>query len=489
MSWTLALLAATALPAQRATLDNLDFSLGKFTHWHGEGFTLDQVVVSGHRQVVASSADGKGKKALLHRTFVLPENAHRIAFRAAAVRPAQVAAGPTLDVVLEAAKREFLPRQVRTERGWALAPALLPPEKGQLREYAWDVSGHAGRRVRIALVDGDDRPGCHVLCGPFRLVSNDEGHIALFAEHMRKLEKTHKLRRFSRSDSKHFVALSNAPGGYTDYRLYNCETIYADFFNHFRKRGFAVRPPAAKMMVAIFDTQKGFQAYVGTAMPSVVTGLYHTPSNRLVVYDFGTNRDYLAEKKRGDNVVRKGTTDLERQRLTVHLGRYFNDRRDDTNISTIMHEVAHQLSFNGGLLNRTGDAPAWLVEGLAVYCESTVKGAWQGIGEPNPQRAAVLEGPAGGRGSFLPLRALVQSDDWLRKARSTQQVVLGYSQSWGLFHWLIRERPAELRKYMALIHDRRAPDHRLADFASVFGGDLGKLEKRYFAYLRTLARR
>ena len=88
--------------------------------------------------------------------------------------------------------------------------------------------------------------------------------------------------------------------------------------------------------------------------------------------------------------MKKSGSDLDRERRIVRFGRFVNEHRNDTNISTIMHEVAHQLSFNCGLLNRTSDVPVWLAEGLAVYCESTIGGAWQGVGEVNPQRAGVL---------------------------------------------------------------------------------------------------
>src|SRR5262249_9935406 len=151
-----------ALPAQSAALDNLDFGRGTLDGWEGQGFTLGP-------GRLASSADADGKQAILHRTFVLPANAHRVLFRAAAFRPAQLRAGGALEGVLEAAEREMLPRRVRTARGWAAAPRLLASDGGRLRDYSWDVSRHAGRRVRIALVDSDDRPGCHVVCSGFRL--------------------------------------------------------------------------------------------------------------------------------------------------------------------------------------------------------------------------------------------------------------------------------------------------------------------------------
>ncbi len=40
------------------------------------------------------------------------------------------------------------------------------------------------------------------------------------------------------------------------------------------------------------------------------------------------------------------------------------------NVTTLAHEGTHQLTFNTGLLNRRGDAPRAVVEGLAVYSET-----------------------------------------------------------------------------------------------------------------------
>jgi hypothetical protein len=390
--------------------------------------------------------------------------------------------------VLEAANRERVPRQVRTADGWVNAPLLLTPEDGKPREYRFQVSAHAGRRVRLALVDSDERAGCHVVASGFRIATRDDDNARRFADDMRKLQQEHNLPRLLRYDSKHFLALSNADAGYTEYRLYNCETIYGLFFEHFRKRGFAITQPKEKLLVAIFSTPEGFEAYLGQKMSEAVTGVYHTPSNRFIVYDFGKNKFFLRGKKNAEEAVKSGSSDLERERRTLTFGRHLRDVRDDTNISTVMHEVAHQLSFNCGMLNRSGDVPVWLAEGLAVYCESTVKGAWQGIGEPSPQRASVLARQLRAGGELMPLRMMVANDNWIRGARQVDQVLLGYSQSWALFRMLMEERPKQLRAYLRTIYPRRTPEHRLADFASAFG-DLHKFDKRYQEYLREVARK
>jgi hypothetical protein len=476
---TLPLLLAAALAG--ADAPKLDFASGKLTGWEGEGFA-----VVGR---AATSADaGKPRKAILHRTFVLPPSASSITFTAGVMRPDGEGAGEVIDVVLEGTARRYAPREMRTSDGWVAAPQLWPPDGRKLREYRFDVERFAGRQVRLALIDSDERPGHHVIAAGFVVVTRDEVNGRKFASDVAKLQKEHGLPRFYRYDSKHFLAMSNAPAGDSEYRLYNCETIYATFFEHFRKRGFAARPPAEKMMVAIFGTQAGFDAYVGQSLGSAVTGLYHMPTNRLAVYDYATNKAFLEGKKRLDDAAKMGSSDLERERRTLVFGRHVRDRRDDTNVSTVMHEVAHQLSFNSGLLNRHGDVPAWLAEGLAVYCESTKSGAWQGIGEPNPQRALAIARQLRGGGELFTVRALAASDDWLRKAKFVDEVILGYSQSGALFRLLMEERPKQLKAYMQSIWARKTPDHRLADFAAAFG-DMAKLEKRYQAYLREVVRK
>jgi hypothetical protein len=494
MNPALVLLLATAAPANAGALPNLDFGTGRLTHWEGRGFYIAPVGDSGPTLACGvCSGDGSrpGRTGLLYRTITLPANAGVIRFQAAAVRARGLAPGAALDVVLQASGRETIPKLVRDGAGYRPVSQLLPPQGRRPREYLWNVAAHAGRRVRIAIVDDDDRPGCHVVCGGFRVVPSTAEDPATreFVAHMARLQRTHRLAPLARYDSRHFVALSNAPAGFTEYRLSNCEAIHSLFFEHFRRRGFAVREPAGKLMVAIFASQAGFEAYLGRPMSSAVTGVYHTPSNRLLVYDYGNNRAFKAVAKRSEDLAKSTpASGMERHRLLVELSRRVRDRRDDTNISTIMHEVAHQLSFNGGMLNRQGDAPAWLAEGLACYCESTVNGAWQGLGEPNPNRVAVLARVRQGGGRFLPLRSLVSDDGWLRKATSTQQVVLGYSQSWALFSFLMREHPDRLRRYLALIYPRRTAEHRLTDFAQAFGADLARLDRRYQAYLREVVR-
>jgi hypothetical protein len=365
---------------------------------------------------------------------------------------------------------------------------IQPFQNGRLRTYQCDVSGYIGRSVRIALIDNDDRPGCALYCSGFRLIAGDSPEVARFSADMQRLQKQNALPPVRRADSRDFLALGTANLGFMEHRLQDCQTIHSHFFEHFLSRGFDIRQPGGKLMVAVFDSQKGFEAYLGRPMPAAVTGMYHPASNRMVVYDFSGNRAFLAGREKNKELLKRASTDLERGHILVAVGRSENNQLSDTNTSTMMHEVAHQLSFNCGMLNRRGDVPLWLGEGLACYCESTINGSWQGIGEPNPLRAKGLAGPIRGKGALLPLRNLVANDDWLRRAETTDQVLLGYAQSWALFTWLMREKPKELQRYLRLIAERRTPEHRLADFGTVFGSDLNALDRRYQAFIRNLVR-
>ena len=60
----------------------------------------------------------------------------------------------------------------------------------------------------------------------------------------------------------------------------------------------------------------------------------------------------------------------------------------------------------------------------------------------------------------------------------------GYAQSWALFRMLMEKRPKAMKKYLALIRDRRTDEHRLTDFGSCFGANLTSLEAEHRDYVR-----
>jgi hypothetical protein len=467
----------------------LSFGTGTLAGWSGHGFyvtTADPRGPSASVGVCSSDRGVAGRTGTLLCTLTVPREAGLLRCHAYAAYGATCAPAGRLDVrVLKKDKAE-VPKVVMTAAGWQPVKGLLPRLDGRAREYAWELGSLAGHKVHIVLVDGDDRPGCHLFCSGFRFTEAAALSVPDFAAQMKRLERDKGLAPMRRFESKHFVAWSNAEADFTKSRLRNSEVMYQLFFDHFRRRGFVLQAPPAKLMVAVFDAQAGFEAYLGQHMPSSITGVYSRTANQLVVYDLSQSNALVAARDKALRQSQAIVRDRERVRYLETVHRYVGEASLETSLSTVMHETAHHLSFNCGLLNRHGDVPVWLCEGLACYCEATEQGGWQGIGEPNAGRVGVLAKAVGRGTRFIPLRALIQQDTW-RDTSATS--LLGYSQSWALFRMLMQQRPTALRDYLTLVHARRTPDHRLTDFAQAFGADLAGLERRYQDYMHELVRR
>jgi hypothetical protein len=517
LALTLLFAAAEGETAPRPLAD-LQFATGTLKGWEtqGQGFYVTTADGRGPslRCGVCSSDRGRGgATGILRVEFVVPGNAAEIRFQAYAVRAKAALTwqgNKNLNVVLADADARKIPKQVRTRKGWKVTKWILPRNRGEARDYRWDVSAHAGRTVQLVLGDADARPGCYLYCSGFRIVPRNKAErrgvspperkgrpsrtsgltprrsppseeVQAFTRDFVRLTRKHQLAPPLRYRSRHFTALSNANDRFTRTRLKNCELIYAMFFDHFRRQGFPLQTPRGKLLVAVFENQAGFWAYFEERLPVGITGMYDPRTNRFVLYDFATNQMFRDSKNRALAVGRghggRG------QRYLDKVQRLWDEYRSGTNIGTTMHEVAHQLSFNAGLLNRRGDVPAWLAEGLACYCESSDASAWLGIGQPNPDRLGTLS-RALARGSRLfRLQDLIASDQWLRGKVSSTDRITGYAQSWALFRMLMKKKPQAVRSYLKLIYDRCQPTFRLADFRKSFGTDLHQLQEHYNKYL------
>lgn len=480
---SLASLLVSLCLGQATVVESFEFAPDRMEGWQGEGYYLTCGTARGPSRtfgVCTSDADVPGKKSQLSRTFKVPDNATHLRGRAFVNLAAGCTADHRLDVVLIDENRIAVPKQTYTSNGWVAASGLLPRWQGMPRDYSWDVSNCRGQTLKLVIRDQDDRPGCHVYAAGFQLISTGASSDGDFSTYMLTLQERHKLPLMDCYTSKRFVAISNASDKFTRQHLKYCEIFYDLFLNHFRSRGFNPQIPAnSKLMLCMFCEPKGFEAYLGRQMPAGITGVYHTPSNRLVLYDLAQNAYLLAGR---ENLLKRAESlnPHDRMRITDTVERRYKDAAHDANIGTTMHECAHLLSFNSGLLKRDGDVPVWLAEGLATYCESTDEGDWQSLGSPNPLRIHDLR-RAGGK--YLTLQQLMR-DEWLR----TPAVLLGYAQSWALYHMLMQERAVSLNKYLGIIAARKAPEYRLADFRDAFG-DPDAVERRYHAYLADLINR
>ena len=138
-------------------------------------------------------------------------------------------------------------------------------------------------------------------------------------------------------------------------------------------------------------------------------------------------------------------------------------------METLAHEGTHQLTFNTGLLNRMGDVPLCIAEGLGTFGEARKTMGPSPLGRINLQRMDDLA-RIQRRISWTPLRELIGSDGFLR-SRNLDRTVLSYAQSWLLVYYMLKEPAAipRFRQYLQAIRPRLNADRRVQDAEAIWG--------------------
>ena len=189
--------------------------------------------------------------------------------------------------------------------------------------------------------------------------------------------------------------------------LGDCEMIADDFLAYYQAKGFPVKAPERRMTIVAFLDERPFREFArkfARSVPPNVSGFYSRLENWLVLYDFR-------------NVPASGLGGALR------------------NVRVLAHEATHQLTFNTGLMNRQGDAPAAIVEGLACYGETR---RLRGRSEPGLLNSERLDDLAHvqRRAKWIKVADLL-TDDSPAAGRNFDQMQLFYAQSWLLIHSLM----------------------------------------------------
>ena len=244
--------------------------------------------------------------------------------------------------------------------------------------------------------------------------------------------------------SAHYQALGDASETFIKLTLADCEQVALDYLKHYRDKGFDVRPPERRLILIVFADERPFLKYAGRVPPGLA-GFYSQRTNWLALFDFRNT-----------------------PMMTVAAGQ---DNRE-----TVTHEATHQLNFNTGILERSGDAPHWISEGLAMYGE---RRKLRGPSEPGQinQRRLIELAHSRRRVDWIPVANLVaEKPNWY--GGSPAQRTLGYAESWLLVYHLMTDpvRLPQLRAYLKTLRTRKDQLHRLDDARSHFG-DLELLDQ------------
>jgi hypothetical protein len=217
----------------------------------------------------------------------------------------------------------------------------------------------------------------------------------------------------------------------------------------------------------------------------------HADAQRMKVYLFASRGQFEA-------FTRRFTGPRARVFLQVRNGGY--SERGVSVIEYVAHEITFPLFAHEGFHQYlyhyvNARIPAWLNEGLAVYCEGQRWGA-QGIKEFDPwynpmRRNDLAAGLAGNR--LYKLRRLLETDAGRIIAGSNQAVATYYGQVWALLLFL---REGAGGKYAAgfqrLLNSLNAvgsqrpvlsPGEDL--FRNYISEDLDTVEREYLDFMRT----
>jgi hypothetical protein len=238
--------------------------------------------------------------------------------------------------------------------------------------------------------------------------------------------------------SDHFQAVGDASESFMRMTLGDCEAIAQDYLDHFRAKGFDVRIPDRPLTLVVFVDERPFRSFV-KGVPESALGLYKRTDNWLVLFDF---------RNVPSHVQRPGY---------------------QANISTLAHEATHLLAYNTGLLNRKGDVPRAITEGIATYSEAR---RLHGRTEPGQLNSARLDDLAHMQrmSKWISIATLL-TDEKAAFGPTENRVLLAYAESWLLVYYLMTtsSRLPQFRAYLKMISTRSDATHRYEDAEASFG--------------------
>jgi hypothetical protein len=248
--------------------------------------------------------------------------------------------------------------------------------------------------------------------------------------------------------SDRYQASGDASESFMKVTLEDCELIAEDFLDYYMGKGFGVKPPKDRMTVVAFRDERPFLEFARKTIGNVprnVAGYYSRVDNYLVLYD---SRNVPATQRGGAL----------------------------KNMKNLAHEATHQLCYNTGLLNRRGDTPAAIVEGLACFGEIR---RLHGRTEPGLLNFDRLDNVAHiqRRTNWISTADLL-TDDSPAAGGNFDRMLLFYGESWVLINTLMNSpaRLPELQAYLKTIFPRVDKKNRLGDATQCFG-DLDRLDQ------------
>ena len=249
----------------------------------------------------------------------------------------------------------------------------------------------------------------------------------------------------------------------------------ARFLHLFSAAGFALYDVGQPLVWALFDTHAEFDRMSFETERRDLSWLdaYYSPQTNCVTLVRLQTEEMVADSD--GTVVATSARPLA---CTTPVS--------GTDVARVLHELAHQLAFNSGVMERGVVYPLWAAEGLADY--------FAGFLSPCAQRrsrfwAGGLTAAKGdGRGSSLTLRELVGLTDLPGDDSTVANAI--YDEAESLFGFLLETRRDALLAFLAAAALSRSGEatrsEREGKFVSAFG-DIDLLEAAWVDSTTSLA--
>jgi hypothetical protein len=248
--------------------------------------------------------------------------------------------------------------------------------------------------------------------------------------------------------SDQYQAVGDATEAFVNLTVNDCEGLAREYLAHYQEQGFDVKRPTRRLTLVVFHDERPYLEFArrfASGVSVYTWGFYSKTENWLVLFDF-----------RNVPQIEKGA--------------------GHKNVTTLAHEGTHQLTFNTGLLNRRGDAPKAMVEGLAAYSETR---SLRGPAVPGQINRTRLDDLAHiqRREKWISATDLL-TDDVATFGTTLDQTLLAYAEGWLLVYYLMKT-PARLPQFQAYLQtiSRRTDKNQRYDDAEKHFGDLERLDQ------------
>jgi hypothetical protein len=317
----------------------------------------------------------------------------------------------------------------------------------------------------------------------------------------------------------HFRISYNTGEVFAEKRGELFEAFYGKFTEFFRAKHFPFDRGAGRMEVLLLATRREFQEHArGVSLHLVGSEGYYSSKRRRIVFfnaledasyseivreiavaerdlqqlrsqlarirsdevivDYGGGRKKTMSKNQFRSIIAKEDRNL--QALRNRLRSHYNQRNEDVTL----HECAHQLAHELGIAPMGDATPRWLNEGLATFFEAALKADLRLPTTVNHDRLVAYR-QAEREKRLLPVLEFLGSD----APFGGNTVLIAYTESWALMHYLLHQRPEQLKRYIEILKARgdtvpeNASETRIHDFKESFGNDLPAFEAAWVAYM------